>query len=840
MPQQRLIVCLDGTWNQQDDSTNVLHHFNLIREGLVAGGKQGTILQRKMYFRGVGTGPLDHLTGGGFGFGLEQNVRDAYNWLVEVYQDGDPVLKDADEIFVFGFSRGAYTARSLVGLIAACGIVRHGAPVTVSQLWGNYCLLGRQREQRHGVWDRIFGESKPEARQLSALAIDPWLAQHSREVEAPETELELLLLQGSRRARITYLGIYDTVGAMGWDALALPGLRSKLALHHNMRPTTLVQKCRHALALHENRSSFHHTPLVAFLAPASFRRDWATWCRKIEQRWFVGAHANIGGGYPDNLLAQLPLAWVLEGASHAGLASAPFAPVGLTVPTEIRPVDSYARFAFPLWMLLLRAKRNYRRLDPPVETRADRHRTAENRKPGFALKSIREDVDDSAFTYYVNNPTVPPPPNLVEYARRRKSAQDAAEQASPAALAAMAGTERCRETASMGTSLDLLALVAWALLAGLGLQVAVRLFAPATAAAVHVFLPWLIAVAALAVMIDRTESRVRFQLAVRGENPKGSALSGVLFWLRACAVILFVFGAVQALAACAGFLHSHFASWYGLPPGIPEQSTGAVVISAAQMAGCLLLLQLGIATAFKTTAWNGQPMSQANIGSIVRLQLCFTWDKVKNCLDAWREALTIAPSAEVAVATDPESAADRTNSRAERPVLEIPDPTAAMVEVVRGALWRDLIGFIPVYTLVLGFGCWFAARELDWSWLRGTWFLIPLTTALADCVEDVCHLRYLGAYAKKQTVSGIVVALAFAMTCLKFVGFAAEGLLSAAAVLWASGLIAREPALYGWRGLIALGVTGLVVLGIAVILIWSVIYRQRTRTRSDRSANPLS
>src|ERR1051326_3198868 len=249
MAQQRLIVCLDGTWNLQDSSTNVLHHFNVVHEGPTVSG----VVQRRYYHRGVGTGVLDGVTGGGFGFGLEQNVRDAYNWLVQHYCDGGNGVPP-DEIFVFGFSRGAYTARSLVGFISQCGLLRRGAPVTVKQLWQDYCLLGRQREQRRSVWERLVW--KPEPR------VGPF---HKLDRAHDLTPNEQLLMRWSRRVNITYLGIYDTVGAIGWDALAIPGLTSKLAMHNNMRATTIIQNCRHALAIDEHRSSFNHTPIVAFV-----------------------------------------------------------------------------------------------------------------------------------------------------------------------------------------------------------------------------------------------------------------------------------------------------------------------------------------------------------------------------------------------------------------------------------------------------------------------------------------------------------------------------------------------------------------------------------------------
>src|SRR5262249_31574842 len=125
---QRLVVCLDGTWNNRDDSTNVLQHFALAVSGPAPDGEG--ITQTKHYIEGVGTGVLDGITGGGFGFGLETNVRKAYDWLIANYHDGSSPA-DADEIYIFGFSRGAYTARSLVGFIATCGLLRRGAPLSV-------------------------------------------------------------------------------------------------------------------------------------------------------------------------------------------------------------------------------------------------------------------------------------------------------------------------------------------------------------------------------------------------------------------------------------------------------------------------------------------------------------------------------------------------------------------------------------------------------------------------------------------------------------------------------------------------------------------------------------
>jgi uncharacterized protein (DUF2235 family) len=332
-PQQRLVVCLDGTWNRQDSSTNVLHHFNLVHQGPVPGTE---IVQKKYYHPGVGTGLLDSITGGGFGAGLEANVRDAYNWLIAHFCDWDNTHAP-DEIYIFGFSRGAYTARSLVGFIGQCGLLLRGAPLTVEQLWSDYCILGRQKEQRKSIWEKILGSEVSRVRSYTDLQK---VLKEGGKIK-PE---EQLLLKWSRRVPIHYLGVYDTVGAIGWDALAIPGLTSKFALHNNVRPTTLIRSCRHALAVDEHRSSFNHTPFIAYLSEDSdeltraegpgkhsIEDNRAMWRRKIAQRWFIGAHSNIGGGYPSNLLAQVPFLWLMEGAIDCGLqAEAPATPGGLT------------------------------------------------------------------------------------------------------------------------------------------------------------------------------------------------------------------------------------------------------------------------------------------------------------------------------------------------------------------------------------------------------------------------------------------------------------------------------------------------------------------------------
>jgi len=105
-PGKRLALFFDGTWNEPADHTNVRR----LRLMLADRGTDG-VLQESFYDEGVGTRWYDRLSGGAFGAGLSDNVRSGYRWLIERYDRGD-------EIFVFGFSRGAFTARSLAGLVA--------------------------------------------------------------------------------------------------------------------------------------------------------------------------------------------------------------------------------------------------------------------------------------------------------------------------------------------------------------------------------------------------------------------------------------------------------------------------------------------------------------------------------------------------------------------------------------------------------------------------------------------------------------------------------------------------------------------------------------------------
>ena len=123
---RRLALFLDGTYDEQRGNTNVWRAKCLCATNGTDGRDQLTF-----YSAGLGTTLGERIRGGAFGYGIDDVVIAAYEWLVETYQEGD-------EIFLFGFSRGAMTARSLAGLVSRCGLLELGAPLGVKQLYDRY------------------------------------------------------------------------------------------------------------------------------------------------------------------------------------------------------------------------------------------------------------------------------------------------------------------------------------------------------------------------------------------------------------------------------------------------------------------------------------------------------------------------------------------------------------------------------------------------------------------------------------------------------------------------------------------------------------------------------
>ncbi|MGH7618683.1 MAG: DUF2235 domain-containing protein, partial [Gemmatimonadaceae bacterium] len=264
---RRLIVCADGTWNTPEEmSGNVSTPTNVVKihDALALQSANGTP-QLRFYHVGVGTaGGLDHLTGGAFGDGIDRNIQDCYRWLAQQYQAGD-------EIYVFGFSRGAYTVRSLAGLVRKCGLVNDAGKI------GDAYAFYRDRSD----------DTKP-----SSEKAQDFRAQFSREVT------------------IKFVGVWDTVGALGIPIHVLQFLDGDKYNFHDVSLSSTVQFAYHALAIDEARAPF--APCIWEQAPV----DGQT----VVQVWFSGVHSNVGGGYPNTGLSDIALDWMRRRAEGAGLA----------------------------------------------------------------------------------------------------------------------------------------------------------------------------------------------------------------------------------------------------------------------------------------------------------------------------------------------------------------------------------------------------------------------------------------------------------------------------------------------------------------------------------------
>ncbi len=389
---KRLIICLDGTWNNRDSSTNVFHLYNLLAD-VDANG----VRQLRYYDEGVGTGILDKMTGGMFGIGLDENVIQAYEWLIEQYEDGD-------EVYVFGFSRGAFTARSLGGFLMKCGLLRRGAPLTVEQLWAGYRVLGRRRDSKNAptksTWRKIIGQ---EYRPYRSIVDLKWDTGHVKVTDPNPTEK--LLIEWTRRIPIHCIGVFDTVGAMGLDALCIPGLHSEEAAFHNTNPSKLIKHGYHALAIDEHRINFQPV-LWRRYVPKGSAPDADPW-ETYEQRWFTGAHANVGGGYGDNPLCLFPLDWMMRRTAALGLAflRQPALPaIADCVPLlksadGYKPFlrDSYAEFFGGFLKLITLGRAYYRTIAGPplVNSR-------------YTLQSLNEVIDESVGQFMGADPTYRP------------------------------------------------------------------------------------------------------------------------------------------------------------------------------------------------------------------------------------------------------------------------------------------------------------------------------------------------------------------------------------------------------------------------------------------------
>ena len=267
---KRLVICADGTWNyrdQQDDGTHLRHATNVTKlaRAVLPRAADGTD-QVVIYHDGIGAQKgLEHLTGGVTGEGIEGNIRDLYRSIAYNYVDGD-------ELFFFGFSRGAYTVRTLAGFMYHYGLLQKVDDFYVPDLFSEYEIR----------------------KDIATVRAEPRFRNMSSPRPCPE---------------IKFIGVWDTVGALG-----LPGplgaiINGNRFAYHDIELNDTIRNAYHALAIDEQRVPF---------APSLWSAP-IGWRGRLEQTWFCGVHCNVGGGYNPDGAANVALHWMVDKAKACGL-----------------------------------------------------------------------------------------------------------------------------------------------------------------------------------------------------------------------------------------------------------------------------------------------------------------------------------------------------------------------------------------------------------------------------------------------------------------------------------------------------------------------------------------
>lgn len=276
---KRIIICCDGTWNRPDRTegdvpvaTNVVK----IAEAVMPSTDDG-IAQKLYYDPGVGTSGhlLRRMYDGATGSGLKQNIIEAYRYLIDLYEPGD-------QLFFFGFSRGAYTVRRAAGLIRNCGVLRRESREMIDQA---YRLYTSNSAASHPA----LKEATLFRRTYAVEDITP----------------------------IHFIGVWDTVGTKGNPLIYNFWTHYLFFSRNNFHDTLLSTKVKNAyqaLAIDEKRFLFNAT---------LWNQQANAGGQTLQQAWFAGVHSNIGGGYTTTGLSDIALNWMAEKASMCGLKLEP-------------------------------------------------------------------------------------------------------------------------------------------------------------------------------------------------------------------------------------------------------------------------------------------------------------------------------------------------------------------------------------------------------------------------------------------------------------------------------------------------------------------------------------
>jgi uncharacterized protein (DUF2235 family) len=295
---KNIVICADGTGNTtiKGRGTNVFKLYEAVDQSghRLSPGPPPLTPQVALYHDGVGTESLKWLriVTGATGWGLSRNVKQLWGELARVYAPGD-------KIFLFGFSRGAFTVRTLAGLIHACGVLDLSKyPTNAAFDAGVEEAYREYRKAYNSLLTAIFHKTK----KLDAARLQELRSRFS--VEIPEFQ------PGARGKLIEFIGVWDTVDAVGLPMRAAEFV-NRVIYAFKFPDRTLnpsVAHACHALALDEERESF---------APVLWNELQTEDPQRIEQVWFAGVHSNVGGGYPRQGMSLVPFDWIMTKAEAA-------------------------------------------------------------------------------------------------------------------------------------------------------------------------------------------------------------------------------------------------------------------------------------------------------------------------------------------------------------------------------------------------------------------------------------------------------------------------------------------------------------------------------------------
>ena len=288
-PVKRIVICADGTWNDPEDE----HPTNVVRMARAIRPQDDSGIQQVVFYDwGVGSYHA-RVRGGVFGLGLKKNIQDCYRFIVHNYDAGD-------ELFLFGFSRGAYTVRALAGFLNKCGILGRDQACRIPEAFDYY----KKRQ---------FEPGSPKAAE--------WRVKHGVK----------------RRGEVKFLGVWDTVGALGIPNRALAFVEER-DLFYDANLGSSVLAARHAVAIDEKRADFEPTLWTGKDKKKKKKRKKRKKTEDVQTEdahgedgrkadvkevWFAGVHSDVGGGgkpKDGKLLSDVPLAWMAAEAEGFGLA----------------------------------------------------------------------------------------------------------------------------------------------------------------------------------------------------------------------------------------------------------------------------------------------------------------------------------------------------------------------------------------------------------------------------------------------------------------------------------------------------------------------------------------